>query len=110
MATHSSILAWGIPWTEEPGGHNSQGRRELDTTDLYGLRQRLGYWCSGPWGFHAGSPVMQEIQEMQVRSLGWEDSLGEGNGNPLQYSCLNRRVWWATVHGVAKSLYSRYSP
>ena len=34
-------------------------------------------------------------------------SSGEGNGNPLQYSCLgtpmNRRAWWATVHGVAKS-------
>ena len=32
---------------------------------------------------------------------------GEGNGNPLQYSCLgnpkDRRAWWATVHGVAKS-------
>ena len=30
----------------------------------------------------------------------------EGNGNPLQYSCLenpmDRRAWWATVHGVAK--------
>ena len=34
-------------------------------------------------------------------------SLGEGNGNPLQYSCLgnpmDRRAWWALVHGVAKS-------
>ena len=34
-------------------------------------------------------------------------SPGEGNGNPLQYSCLansmDRRVWWATVHGVAES-------
>ena len=33
-------------------------------------------------------------------------SAGEGNGNPLQYSCLrnpmDRGVWWATVHGVAK--------
>ena len=32
---------------------------------------------------------------------------GEGNGNPLQYSCLgnpmDRGVWWATVHGVSKS-------
>ena len=31
---------------------------------------------------------------------------GEGNGNPLQYSCLekptDRGAWWATVHGVAK--------
>ena len=25
MATHSSILAWGIPWTEEPGGRQSTG-------------------------------------------------------------------------------------
>ena len=34
-------------------------------------------------------------------------SPGEGNGNPLQYSCLENpmdgRAWWATVHGVAKS-------
>ena len=34
-------------------------------------------------------------------------SPGEGNGNPLQYSCLensmDRRTWWATVHGVAES-------
>ena len=34
-------------------------------------------------------------------------SSGEGNGNPLQYSCLensmDREAWWATVHGVAKS-------
>jgi len=34
-------------------------------------------------------------------------SPGEGNGNPLQYSCLenptNRGAWWATVHGIAKS-------
>ena len=33
-------------------------------------------------------------------------SPAEGNGNPLQYSCLenpmNRGAWWATVHGVAK--------
>ena len=34
-------------------------------------------------------------------------SPGEGNGNPLKYSCLENRMdrgaWWATVHGVAKS-------
>ena len=34
-------------------------------------------------------------------------SPGEGNGNPLQYSCLENPMdggaWWATVHGVAKS-------
>ena len=34
MATHSSILAWGIPWTEEPGGlYSPWGRKESDTTE-----------------------------------------------------------------------------
>ena len=39
---------------------------------------------------------------------GLQRSPGEGNGNPLQYSCLgnsmDRGVWQATVHGVAKEL------
>ena len=46
------------------------------------------------------------MQEMQVRSLGQEDSHGERNGNPLQYSFLEnpvgRGAWWATVHRVTK--------
>ena len=33
MATHSSILAWKIPWTEKPGGLQSMGSQELDTTE-----------------------------------------------------------------------------
>ena len=32
MATHSSVLAWKIPWTEEPGRLWSMGLQELDTT------------------------------------------------------------------------------
>ena len=32
MAAHSSILAWKVPWTEEPGGLQSQGRKEPDMT------------------------------------------------------------------------------
>ena len=47
------------------------------------------------------------MRETRVRSLGWEDSPGEENGNPLQYSRLenpmDRGTWWATVHGVTKS-------
>ena len=39
--------------------------------------------------------------------LGSRRSPGEGNGNPLQYSCLenpmDRGAWWATVDGAAKS-------
>ena len=44
-----------------------------------------------------------------VRDMGSVPGLGrspgEGNGNPLQYSCLENpreRAWWAIVHGVAK--------
>ena len=33
MATHSSTLAWKIPWTEEPGRLQSMGHKELDTTE-----------------------------------------------------------------------------
>ena len=44
--------------------------------------------------------------------MGWIPGLGRspggGHGNPLQYSCLenlmDRGIWWATVHGVAKKL------
>ena len=47
------------------------------------------------------------MQEAQIRSLGQEDSLGEGSVYRLQYPCLenslDRGAWKATVHGVAKS-------
>ena len=33
MATHSSILAWEIPWTEEPGRLQSMGSQRVDTTE-----------------------------------------------------------------------------
>ena len=46
------------------------------------------------------------VQETLVRFLGWEHPLGEGNGNLLQYSCLenpmDRGAWRATVLGVAR--------
>ena len=45
MATHSSILAWRIPWTKELGGLQSTGRKELDTTE------RLHFTH-----FHLGNP------------------------------------------------------
>jgi len=76
MAPHSSTLAWKIPWTEEPGGLQSMGRQESDTTER--LHFHFSLSC-----------------------------IGEGNGNPLQCSCLkNPRdggAWWAAVYGVAQS-------
>ena len=45
MATHSSILVWRIPQTEEPGGlHSPQGRKESDTTEA--TQQACGNYLS----------------------------------------------------------------
>ena len=47
------------------------------------------------------------MQETQIQSLGWENSPGEGNGYPLQYSCLenpkDRGAWQATLWGCIES-------
>ena len=69
-------------------------------TSLTLLRQEgLPWWLRGK--------ECLPMQEMQVQFLGGEESPREGNGNPLQYSCLenpmDEEVWWATVHGVTKS-------
>ena len=59
-------------------------------------------------GFPHGSVVKNPPakQETRVGLLGQEDSPGEGNGNPLQYSCLgnpmDRRARWAIVPRVTK--------
>ena len=70
-------------------------------------------WLSMTRAFNWESLVAQKVknppvmQETWVHSLGWEDSPGEGNGDLLQYSCLENSMdgeaWRATVHGVAKS-------
>ena len=68
------------------------------------------------WGFSDGSVVKNPPAKTgdagSVPGLG--RSLGEGNGNPLQYSCLGnlmgRGVWQATVHGVAKELDATWRP
>ena len=44
MVTHSSILAWKIPWTEDPGMPQSMGSQESDTTEhtpIYQLQHSL---------------------------------------------------------------------
>ena len=61
------------------------------------------------WGFPGGSEVKASACNAgDLSSIpGLGRSPGEGNGNPLQYSCLEHPMdggaWWAIVHGVAKS-------
>ena len=63
-------------------------------------------------GFAGGSVVKNPPANAgDPRDMGWIPesgrSSGDGNGNPLHYSCLensmDRGSWWATVHGVQKS-------
>ena len=60
-------------------------------------------------GFPGGSEVKASgCNAGDLGSIpGWGRSPREGNGNPLQYYCLENPMgggtWWATVHGVAKS-------
>ena len=54
-----------------------------------------------------GTALMQTVIDMYCQIRGLMQIIGEGNGNPLQYSCLENPMdggaWWAAVHGVAKS-------
>ena len=68
------------------------------------------------WGSHGSSQVALVVKNSPASAgdigdagsiPGSRRSPGVGNGNPLQYSCLenpvDRAAWWATIHGVAKS-------
>ena len=77
MEPHSSTLAWKILWMEEPG-----------------RLQSMGSLC--PWDTTERLPFHFS-----------PSCIGEGNGNPLQCSCLRNPkdggAWWAAVYGVAQS-------
>ena len=60
----------------------------------------------GPGGLQSMGSLESDVTE-QLHFHFSLSCIGEGNGNPLQYSCLENpmdgRAWWAAVHGVAKS-------
>ena len=123
-APHSSTLAWKIPWTEEPGGLQSMGllrvghdwvtslllftfmhwRRKWHPIPVllpgksHGRRSLVG--CS-LWGCTESDTTERLHFHFSLSCI------GEGNGNPLQCSCLDnprdRGAWWAAVYGVAQS-------
>ena len=99
-AIYSSTIAWKIPWTEEPGRLQSMGS------------QRVGH----DWVTSLSLSLFPGVSDSKESACnegdlglipGWGRTLGEGNGDQLQYPCLenpmHRGAWQATVHGVAKS-------
>ena len=97
MATHSSTLAWKILQTKESVAYSPWGHKESDTTEQLHFTSLCG---------SEGKESACNVGGLSL-TPGLGRSLGEGNGNPLQYSCLenfmNREAWRATVHGFAKS-------
>ena len=56
MATHSSFLAWKIPWTEEPDGYSPWGHKELDTTER--LTLSLSKEIKPEYSLDAEAPIL----------------------------------------------------
>ena len=82
-------------------GYSSWGRKEWDTTEW--LHFHFHAILSFPGGTVAKNPPASAAGPRSAGSVpGLEGSPGEGNGDPLQYSCLGnstaRGAWWATIH------------
>ena len=115
MATYSSIFAWEIPWTEEPGWLQSMGSQRVrhNWSDLAAAAAQgsikslfiLNQSCL-PGGSDSKASACNAGDLGSIPGSG--RSPGEENGNPLQYSCLEnsmgRGAWWATFLGISKSL------
>ena len=93
MTTHSSILAWRIPWTEEPG-ELSVGSQELDTTERLSIVVRFYiqvFYNSVPFQvvLVVKNPPANagDIKDISLIP-GLQRSPGGEHGNPLWYSCL----------------------
>ena len=56
MATHSSILSWKIPWTEDPGWYSPWGPQKLDTTEQLSTAQPCRLVVLHPQGAAAHTP------------------------------------------------------
>ena len=103
IATHSSFIAQRIPWTEEPGRlYSSWSLKESDATQHKYLYSHIALFSGGLKG---KSSACNAGDLSSIPGSG--RSPGEGNGNPIQYSCLenpmDRGASQTTVHGVTKS-------
>ena len=95
MTSHSNILAWKTPWTEEPGGLQSMGSQELDTTEQ--LNHHHDHHGDGDLRYHrqtAGEIVCRTVNSSHPVSLLQSYHLGIkcSNSFPLAL-CLHRKIF-----------------
>ena len=122
MATHSSILAWKIPWMEEHGRLHIMGSQRVGHDRATSLS--LFHWCwswssntlatrceelthlKRPWcweGFQAGEEREDRGWDgWMASSIQWTSS-NSLNLSKLRELVIDREAWSAAVHGVAKS-------
>ena len=102
VATYSSSFAWKTPWTEEPGGLQSMGSQESDTTQQQDHHQHSVIAAESPDGVYISgqqvdklSPINYVVSHREVRST--ENSLelgrwveGMGKGSVIFMECSGR--------------------
>ena len=84
MAIHSSILAWKIPWKEEPGGYSPWGRKESDLTEQLTLSLSLPIPKDPPLNFS-----LNRISLLSQRSLNHAGDLIAQLWHPNSYDELH---------------------
>ena len=78
MATHSSILAWRIPWTEEPGGLH----RESGTTEHTSHTHTASFWLLRSLAFVVGAvSKLMEGEDLGLHSIHLCHALGRRASN-----------------------------
>ena len=112
---------WLIEWEEE-GKWLIESKKGQWTGGLDGVKELVKYGCKRvKWIEISSQRVFQVALMVKNPPANVEDAWvpglipglgrcpGEGNGNPLQYSCLenlmDRGTWWATVHGLQRFRY-----
>ena len=76
MATHSNLLAWRTPWTEEPGGLQFMGVAKSQTR-LSDEKHSKGEPSAGPGESHEISQRKRQSEEFSVRLCEWPDGHAE---------------------------------